>query len=340
MDDIKQIAISRIADILSSSYLIVPQIDIWKKIFNNAGLSETYEANQYQLSEKEEEINWTKKYYHNDRCYSALNEILGELEPEKDMFLSLLNNIADKLYTPNVFEVDIDKKVGKRSTFGIFNIDQYLEGKKLLERNDLLTRYPSKEFKILKSNINILNLDIQFTDDGLRVIPFTNRVVESSFDENILVNWLSEKYTTIKDSYTDAIKAYSNGDDAGCITHCRNTITGIFSINKQEQTKWMDGLKTACNKDKNITNVQTNQIHTIKYNINSSNVNERYQYPRYKLIYSLYTFTCALGAHINEGNKTEEGVDSEVATMEDAFMALRMTEDVLIWLYQTNGIVN
>lgn len=340
MDDIKQIAISRIADILSSSYLIVPQIDIWKKIFNNAGLSDIYEDKKYQLCVKEEEVNWSKEYYHNDRCYSALNEILWGLEDEKDIFLGLLNNIADKIYIPNVFDVDIDKRLNQRNDFGTFDIEKYLEKKDLADRNKLLTSYPSKEFKLLRSNINILNLDVQFTDDGLRVIPFTNRVVENSFDDNILIHWLYKNYPTIKDSYTDAIKAYSNGDDVGCIVHCRNTITGIFTINKQEQTKWMDGLKTACNKDKNITNVTANKIHSIKYNINSSNVNERYQYPRYNLIYNLYTFTCALGAHANEGNKTQDGVDSEVTTMEDAFMALRMTEDVLIWLYQTNGITN
>lgn len=340
MDDIKKIAISRIADILSSSYLIVPKVDIWKKIFNNAGLSDIYEEKKDELSEKEENIGWREEYYHNDRCYSALNEILWRLEDDQDIFLNLLNNIADKICIYNVFVEDIDKILKKRSARRIEDIEQYLEKRDVVDKNNLLTSYPSKEFKALRSNINILNLDIQFTDDGLRVIPFTNRVVESSFDDNILIHWLSENYPNIKDSYTDAIKAYSNGDDVGCIIHCRNTITGIFTINKQEQTKWMDGLKTACNKDKNITNVNTNQIHTIKYNINSSNVDERYQYQRYNLIYNLYIFTCALGAHVNEGNKTKDGVDSEVTTMEDAFMALRMTEDILIWLYQTNGITN
>ena len=43
MDNIQKIAISKIADILSSSNLIIPQIDIWRKIFNNAGLSDLYE---------------------------------------------------------------------------------------------------------------------------------------------------------------------------------------------------------------------------------------------------------------------------------------------------------
>lgn len=33
MDNNKQIAISKIADILSGTNLIIPQVDIWKKIF-------------------------------------------------------------------------------------------------------------------------------------------------------------------------------------------------------------------------------------------------------------------------------------------------------------------
>lgn len=65
MDDIKKIAISRIADILSSSYLIVPRVGVWKKIFNNAGLSDIYEDKKYQLCVKEKEVDWKKEYYHN-----------------------------------------------------------------------------------------------------------------------------------------------------------------------------------------------------------------------------------------------------------------------------------
>lgn len=41
---------------------------------------------------------------------------------------------------------------------------------------------------------------------------------------------------------------------------------------------------------------------------------------------------------LNEGNVVDSSVDSEVATMEDALFALRMTEDMLIWLYQTGSV--
>ena len=72
----------------------------------------------------------------------------------------------------------------------------------------------------------------------------------------------------------------------------------------------------------------------IQYNQNSGVDKERYQYPRFKLLYRLYSFTCALGAHKNEGNMTISGVDHEETDIEDALLALRMTEDTLIWFYK------
>jgi hypothetical protein len=132
------------------------------------------------------------------------------------------------------------------------------------------------------------------------------------------------------------MKAYSAGDELGCIAHCRNIITGIFTYRKEEQRKWVDGLQKVCSKDKNIMNVTAGKIGELKYNANSTENDMRYQYPRFNLIYKLYSYTCALGAHKNEGNVNEAGVDYEETTLEDAFLALRMTEDVLIWLYKTD----
>lgn len=68
-------------------------------------------------------------------------------------------------------------------------------------------------------------------------------------------------------------------------------------------------------------------------------MNQRYQYPRYNLIYKLYSYLSDLGAHKNEGNKLQSGgVDSEDCSMEDAFLGLRMTEDMLVWVYQSNAM--
>ena len=119
---------------------------------------------------------------------------------------------------------------------------------------------------------------------------------------------------------------------------CRNIITGIFSSQKSEQRKWLDGLKKICHKDKNINNVQANKIAEMKYNENSNEASERYQYPRFNFINKLYVFTCDLGAHINEGYTENGEVDLEEASIEDALWSLRATEDMLIWIYQTGNM--
>lgn len=335
MDKIKEIAISKIADILSSSNLIIPQVDIWKKIFNNAGLPAYYEDRIFQFTTKIESYGYRddeRNLYHNEKCYNGLYETFKELEYSQDEFLKLCNSIAAKISIYNLFSEEAEKATKK------MYIDEYIEQIDVAKKNQLLNEYPSKSFQELQSNMNMLGLNIVFSDDGLSAMPFTDSLSESSFDNNVLLQWLSGKYSNISTEYIDAVKAYSVGDETACITHCRSVITGIFSYKKIEQRKWLDGLQRICNKDKNILNVEINKIHKYDYNANSPDPNARYQYPRFNLIYKLYSFTCALGAHITEGNVNGENIDFETATLEDAFMALRMTEAVLIWLYQTNAL--
>ncbi|MEO1816101.1 MAG: hypothetical protein ABGU93_11020 [Acetobacterium sp.] len=342
MDTLQKIAISKIADILSSTNLIIPQVDIWKKIFNNAGLSELYESRAPQFTTIVEVYGYgsdDKNLYHNEKCYNGLHESFKELEYNREELLKLFNNITEKISIFNVFIENIEKEIKKEvPKIKDMYIDEYLKKVELPEKNILLNKYSNKNFKLLRNNFNILALDICFDEEGLCVLPFTGSITEKDFDNSILMQWLSLKYPNIAMSYTDAIKAYSNSDDAACISHCRNIITGIFTYKKDEQRKWLDGLKKVCYKDKNIINVQANKIGEYNYNANSPDVNARYQYPRFNFIYKLYSFTCALGAHINEGNVSDATVDFEDVTLEDAFMALKATEAVLIWIYQTNAL--
>lgn len=56
-------------------------------------------------------------------------------------FLSLVNSIIDKINIPNIFDVDIDKKINKRNTYGfgnIFDIEEYLNKKSILDKNIIL----------------------------------------------------------------------------------------------------------------------------------------------------------------------------------------------------------
>lgn len=150
---------------------------------------------------------------------------------------------------------------------------------------------------------------------------------------------MHNKYPNVSESYGNARKAFGNGDEVGCITHCRNIITGICSYKKEEGREWYNGLQKVCMADKNISTLQNAKaIPSIKYDVHSSDAKQRYKYPRFNLINKLYVLTCDLGAHINEGNIEGGIVDSEIATIEDALLALRITEDILIWLYQTGNM--
>lgn len=344
MDSIQDIAISKIADILSSSKLLTLEVDIWKKIFNNAGLSEYFQQRKPQFTIRIESYGGNPSdvyYYNNERCYNGLHETFMDMvitNSNEELF-SLLNNIVCRLNMNRVFKEDIEDDLSHAyRKYGNMYLDDYLKKLSIEQKNEILMKYPSKVFMQLRTNVNILGLDICFDDEALCIMPFTGSLRESSFDNSVILQWLSGRYENIAESYIDAMKAYSVSDEVGCIAHCRNIITGIFTYKKAAQRKWLDGMQKVCCKDKNILNVPINKIPEFKYNANAEDVNARYQYPRYNLIYKLYSYTCALGAHKNEGNVNQAGVEFEDATLEDAFFALRMTEDLLIWLYQTNAI--
>lgn len=341
MDNIQEIAISKIADILSSSNLIVPQVDIWKRIFNNAGLNDLFNERIPQFTTKVVSYGYgadERNLYHNELCYNALLESFLELYYEFDSFTRLLNSIATKTSLCHIFNQNFESFIKKKKPFSKYiSIEEYISSIHTDERNLLLKEYPSKDFQALRININMLGLDFAFISDDFSVIPFTAPIQGENFDNNLVYQWLVSKYSKVAESYESAKKAYGNGDSVGCLTHCRNIITGIFSYKKDTVSEWVKGLQTVCAKDKNILSITSpKNIPTFKYDSHSTDINKKYHYPRFNTIYQLYVFTCDLGAHSNEGNLIDGAVDSEDTDMFDAYMGLRMTEDVLIWLYQ-NG---
>ncbi|WP_304507979.1 hypothetical protein [Anaerotignum sp.] len=329
MDKNQNIAISKIADILSGDKLLLPSIDIWKKIFYNAGMGVTYETYHINLVVSHKQISWEDYYYHNDRCFSALLEILQNIE-FKSMLL-LFNSILDKITLYQAFDENVTESITTRNyTNKYVDIVEYVRDLKSNEKaNELLANNPSTNFLLLRHNLNMLGLDI--TLDGTKLIasPFTYLSTQTSEEANLINTWLSENYPNILKSYEDARKAYGSSDPVGCLTHCRNIITGILSYKKSDKKDWDYGLQQVCKKDKNIANI-SNPKDILKYN-----KADNYNYPRFRLIYRLYSYLCDLGPHINEGNLVDDKtVDIEDTDMTDAFMGLRMTEDILIWLYQ------
>lgn len=340
MDSYRQIAISKISDILSGNKLILPSIGLWKTIYFNAGQSNLYVQFEDQLKIKVVPYGYRDyevDYYHNDNCFSALFETITSITNEQEL-ICFFNSVIEKILLVKIFPTDIEE-ILKNDHYRVshFDINEFILGLKIDEKNKILKKHAGQHFKVFMQNLHLIGLEVCFDDkSNLIVLPFADSIRESTFDKSILMAWLQNNFANISETYSNAVKAYSNGDSVACITHCRNIITGIFSTQKDPQRKWMDGLLKVCANDKNINNAPLNKLHTYVYNANADDVNQRYQYPRYNLIYRLYAFSCALGAHINEGNTSTGGVDFEIATSEDALMCLRMTEDLLIWLYQSN----
>lgn len=345
MEKIEIAALSKIADILSNSANgpIIPEEDIWKKIFYNAELGEVFEERAPQFTIIVENYGWgrsDRNLYYNDKTYNAIFESFKELEYRFDALVKLLNNMAEKISLYRVLEQDIEKMIKSEypKIKGTY-LDECFEQLDNDKKNNIINKYSIKNFKTLRRNLNILGLEIIYSDDMFTIVPFTDRGSEANFDINVINQWLNSKYPNVSESYEAARKAFSNGDEVGCITHCRNIITGIFTYKKDDGREWYSGLQKACNADKNISTLaNAKTIPSIKYDVHSDDEKQRYKYPRFNLINKLYVLTCDLGAHINEGNVTDGIVDFETATIEDALLALRITEDMLIWLYQTGNM--
>jgi hypothetical protein len=338
MDSIREIAISQIASVLSESKIIFPENDIWRKIFNNAGLSEIYIENASSLKCIAIPRTWDRDYEHNSRCYSALHRIFSNLVEDFSMFTGLINSISNESSKWFIF-------TGSKS-MSTDEIIEKLEKNSFNENNALLNQYASKSFKRLRNNLNILGLDFSFDKEeaaDLIILPF--EFSDKTEDKSILTEWLETNYPGILTSYEKAISAYGRPDYEATLTHCRSVLTGIFSYSKGESDKWIKGLQVACEKDKNLKNiVSPHNISTFKFakksdmtsaEYESLDRNKKYNYPRFKTIYQLYSFLSDLGAHITEAPSVNGVPDTETIDMCDALMGLRMTEDVLIWLCQS-----
>lgn len=346
MERIELAALSKIADVLSDNNLspLSPEVDVWKKVFYNAELGDMFEDRGSQFSIIIQSFGYRpeeRNFYFNDKTYNALLESFQELQYRPDELLKLLNNIAKKMSLYRVLLPDVEEKIKSEypKSRGKF-FDDFFDELANDKKKDLIFKYSRKSFQELRRNLNIISLDIGWEEGDFCIIPFTDNMrTQSNIDINVVNQWLHNRYLNVYESYEAARKAFANGDEVGCITHCRNIITGIFSHKKDDGREWYSGLQKVCSADKNISTLPNPKaIPSIQYNAHSTDTKQRYQYPRFNLFNKLYVFTCDLGAHINEGNITAGVVDSERATLEDALLALRVTEDMLIWLYQTGNM--
>lgn len=337
MDNINKIALSRIADIVTRGNLIIPELDGFKRIFYNSGLSEYYEDHRRKLEEIKKEENWQICYYMNDRSYSGLLDIFYVIMDDSTLFIKLINGILERISMYKIFNDKLDDVIS-RSIYGKYvDVKEYLNKKGSIKANELLKGFASKDLKELRTNLNLLALDISFDDElNLSISSLILREKDERIYKVGMINWLEKNYINVLNSYENAVKMCSQGNSVECLSDCRNVLTGIFTYHKDEGTKWYTGLKSACKDDKNINNVNSpSKIASWKNGTtNDADPNKRYNYPRFKTISQIYSFLSDLGPHKDEANIVEGIVDFENPTIEDAFWGLRLTESILIWLYQ------
>lgn len=332
MDNIQEIAVSKLADIMSNGELVLSKRDGWKIIFNNAGLEDCYNGINQQLKETVRQIDWQNSYENNDRTYSALHKtLLSLLDNNHESFLRLINSYLEKVYKYNIFKVSViaDTKYN--------DLERYFLRKGKAFTNEFLVNNASKNFIKFKNSLNILCYDIEFNDNFDLIVYPLSILNENKFEQkNQMLEWIECQYPNISLLFLKAVKMFGEGNTIECLTNCRSVLTGIFSFDKTEGTKWYTGLQKACFSDKNIGNIvsPTKIIGFKASNTHSTNNDERYNYPRFKTINQIYSFLSDLGPHISEGPKLNDYVDCEICTVQDAFLGLQMTESILIWIYQ------
>lgn len=328
MDRTEVIAISKIATLICEEKIIrTDDNSVWDKILSNAGQSELYERYEENL----QPYTYNGKYQNPNRrfneFFTAIKTILKTVYLESEdsgEFQKLIEAIVDAIDFNLILEGD-HEELEEGNYY--YNFKQYME-----RVDDRLARIAMETmavpaYKELVLNLNILNLDIQFENRKLKLRPLTEDVEHANQTTSVIMDWLKRDHSAIADVYKEALESYSNGQPVSCIASCRIIMTGLFSESKDEQTKWANGLLNVST-DQNIQNVTAKDIIDNKANRN-------FNYPRFRSIYSLYVMTCDLGAHNLEGPIVDGSVQREVATMNDALLCLRMTQDVLLWVKAT-----
>jgi hypothetical protein len=336
MDRMDEIALSKIATILDKQTVLrTNNNSTWERILSNSGQSELYDRFRSSLNPYTYNGQYQNENSVFEEFYSAIKSILkivysnGENAAE---FTLLIGSIVEEIKLDNLFEGDLEDLLPRSHRY--YTLNEFFTEKNNDESMEFIREKSRSDFKVLVNNLNILNMDITYTDGKLKLTPFTEQSLHISRNPSLLVDWLGEHYPSVGELYKEAIENYIDGEAVSCISNCRNIITGIFSHYKDDGNRsWTKGLQNLST-DTNIENINApNNIMQDSANkgitFEDDNV---FKYPRFKLIYHLYSLTSDLGSHSTEAPKIDGNLFPENTTLNDALLCLRMTEDVLIWV--------
>ena len=297
----KEIILAKICSLLDKPYFIIKRNGEIKKYLKCCGLGALYDENADYF-----EPYWYNGTWQNNR-------------EEYSIFIGLDNVFTDLLKKNDTKKlslciVELGKNINPVITEKYYEDEQY-------------TKYVDE----LISLYQLLGYDLVMKDNHFDVIPLTGSVEKIS-DVYGLEQWLLEKYPEIYNSYEGAIDAYASGNFGTCIEACRTTLTGLFSKYKGPDSfaKWFRGTADISGEydGTNMLDIKDHLEGLGKKELSDFfEENAVGSYKKTRAIYSIYSMLSDYGTHRQEGTV-------EVPSKEDALMMLRMTEDIMIWVFQ------
>ena len=126
--------------------------------------------------------------------------------------------------------------------------------------------------------------------------------------------------------------AYTQGNSGFCIESCRTCIVSLFSKYKGTENfaKWMRGVYNISGD--NATATVTDLDKALKADLRKEdladffNENREGKLTKTKTIYMIYSMMSDYGTHRNENI-------IELPTIQDALFCLRLTDNILFWVY-------
>ena len=155
--------------------------------------------------------------------------------------------------------------------------------------------------------------DEYFMNYKYSLIPLTQGAEERAEDLDFLSGNLTPDLLAL---YNEALRNYGNGSYLSCIENCRSLFEAFFKKYDPINNDYAKGI-LAVTEEQVVENgtVLDSQRGIFNYWLKNKNGANRY-----RLFVTLYSAMSGLGTH-----------REEEATMEDALLLLRFTEDVLIW---------
>lgn len=242
----------------------------------------------------------------------------------------------------SIFEDLLNERKGDEIISLLTELGNYIPGTILSDEARFAADFNKLRQLYNLMGLQIVSMEVDEYSSKFQVEPYLNegnQIIQSFGMER----WLKSKYQDVYEAYESALNSFSSGDLGAAIESCRTALTGIFSKYKGvpfQKAKWMLGMATLTGDFTGTQSADASEMTSIKNEIEAMGKrdiadffeeNLEGSYKKTKAIYSIYSMLSDYGTHRLEGTV-------EVAKNEDALMMIRMTTDILVWIYQKHGI--